>query len=248
MCYQDTDAVWKITGLTPTQKHLLGALAWHRNGDRKHPNYNQCNPGFELLVKETGLGLASIHRSTGQLEKKGILQVDRDPHRKKSNRYYFCWNESSTVIVESSPTEVNKEVTGKINREVEQDSNSSAAAVISSTPSQDEQRGREIHLLLGQKGKPDKSVKKLLPLLQDGSSRASVDEVLSHPLLISKLKKMDHPVSALIDSVVKDYAKNWMEKAEKLEARKSVDPAPSTPASPPTDYSEAMEILDGLDE
>jgi hypothetical protein len=139
----------------------------------------------------------------------------------------------------------NKEPNQESKKEENTEYNSSAAAVISSTPSQDEQDALdEVYAKLGMK--PGKPTLKLLSLLR--SDRVSVLEILSYPLLITKLKQKKSPVNALIHSVKEGYAKDWMEKAEKLEARKSVDPAPPTPASPPTDYSEDMKVLDELDD
>src|ERR1017187_7603063 len=109
MAFSDTDKVWQMIGLTAVQKHVLGCLAWHRNGDKKSPYYNQCNPSFDLLVKETGLGQGSLSRSILKLESTGSLIVERDPLKRKTNRYYFPWNQSSIVEDKSSTKEPNKD-------------------------------------------------------------------------------------------------------------------------------------------
>jgi hypothetical protein len=138
-------------------------------------------------------------------------------------------DQSSTVGFESSTTEVNKEVTGKINREAEQDS-SSAAAVSPPVSLPEREALDEVYGKLG--GKPGKPSDKLLALLRgDGDS---VREVLSHPLLVLKLKQKKSPVNALIHSIQEGYWRDWLEKAEKLESKHAVD-SPPVPANPPID-------------
>jgi hypothetical protein len=268
MSFNDYKPAWKVKGLTSKERLVLLALAEHRNGNEKDENFNLCCPGYTLLIEETGMSRGSVSSAINGLKTKLPLNVAVDPNNRLSNRYFFPWNEEGGCSIGEHPVHLlntlfpngtpcspieqsvpqvdyNKESNQESKKEENTEYNSSAAADISSTSSQDELRATEIHLLLGQKGKPDKSVKKLLPLLQDDSSRDSVDEVLSHPLLISKLKKMDHPVDALIDSVKKGYAKDWIYKAVQIEFRKAAT-APPAPASPPTDYRDFD--LSGLDE
>src|ERR1017187_2431802 len=127
MAFSDTDKVWQMIGLTAVQKHVLGCLAWHRNGDKKSPYYNQCNPSFDLLVKETGLGQGSLSRSILKLESTGNLIVERDPRKRKTNRYYFPWNQSSIVVDKSSTKELDK------GSEFHQGTQSSAVELLSTT-------------------------------------------------------------------------------------------------------------------
>lgn len=269
MSFNDYKPAWKAEGLTATERLVLLNLAEHRNGEKDSENFNLCFPGYTTIMKETGLGRGSVSRAIKGLKAKLPLNVAVDPNNRLSNRYSFPWNEEdgcslmehpvpqgntlfpngtqcSTVERSVPQVDYNKEPNQESKKEENTEYNSSAAAVIS-TLSTDEQRGREIHLLLGQKGKPEKSVKKLLPLLQNEPDRPYVLEMLSHPLLVAKLKQKKSPVNALIHSVKEGYWRDWIDKAEKLEARKSVI-TPPTPASPPTDYSEAAEVLDGLDD
>jgi hypothetical protein len=68
-------------------------------------------------------------------------------------------------------------------------------------------------------------------------------------MLVAKLRKMNHPASALVDSVVKGYAQDWIDRAERAEAKKAVV-IPPTPAIPPAASGEADKKWDlsGLEE
>jgi hypothetical protein len=104
MAHRDQDEAWKVPGLTPTQRLVLLALANHRNGNKDDDRYDQCNPGYTLLAKETGLSPGAVSGAITKLEKRNasgetneregrkVLRVVRDPKCSESNRYYFCWN------------------------------------------------------------------------------------------------------------------------------------------------------------
>ena len=72
MAFNDIQHAWKIPGLTPTQRLVLLALANHRNGNKDDDRYDQCNPGYTLLAKETGLSIGAVSGAITKLEKRII--------------------------------------------------------------------------------------------------------------------------------------------------------------------------------
>src|SRR5208283_2982450 len=102
--HRDQDEAWKVPGLTPTQRLVLQALANHRNGNKDDDRYDQCNPGYTLLVKETGLSPGAVSGAINKLEGRKVIRVVRDPRCSDSNRYYFCWNEEESSSDEPTPS------------------------------------------------------------------------------------------------------------------------------------------------
>jgi uncharacterized protein YdaU (DUF1376 family) len=166
--------------------------------------------------------------------------------RKRSSSSLKRWDSEKLADANAYPNALQMDMQNATESESEAESeataDNSSAAAVSSSPSNPEQDVlEEVYAKLGEK--PGKSLAKLLTLLRNEQDRASVSEMLSHPLLVAKLKLKNHPVSALVDSVVKGYAQEWIDDAEKAEARKAVS-APPAPASPPAASGEAYNEWD----
>lgn len=110
MAYRDQDEAWKVPGLTPTQRLVLLALANHRNGNKDDDRYDQCNPGYTRLMKETGLSIGAVSEAITEMENRDaskgrkLLRVVRDSKCCDSNRYYFYWNDEQGSCGEPTPS------------------------------------------------------------------------------------------------------------------------------------------------
>ncbi|MGA2609826.1 MAG: hypothetical protein ABSH01_20500 [Terriglobia bacterium] len=136
----------------------------------------------------------------------------------------------------------------------EQQPSAAPAAVVS--PSDElKQQANRIFNLLGDK-KPNGSMGKLCNLLRSEDSKLLIEQVLSSPTLVSaKLKGKASPVGLLIDSVVKGYAQEWLDRLEAGKARgnrrawvkkDSVSTPPDGGAPPSKSWIEALEDEDGF--
>jgi hypothetical protein len=137
----------------------------------------------------------------------------------------------------------------------EQQPSAAPAAVVS--PSDElKQQANRIFNLLGDK-KPNGSMEKLCNLLRSEDSKLLIEQVLSSPTLVSaKLKGKASPVGLLIDSVVKGYAQEWLDRLEAGKARgnrrawvkkDSVSTPPDGDAPPCKSWIEALESEEDFD-
>ena len=78
--------------------------------------------------------------------------------------------------------------------------------------------------------KPNGSSHKLEALLRNGLNWNVLDQALSSPSVIAKLKSKDYPVSALVDSINEGYIEGWLSKAGRVDKRR-IKPAPPAETS-----------------
>ena len=95
MAFNDYRPAWAVPELTPTQRLVLLYLAECRHG-KDGPDYNLCCPGYRNMMKVTGLAKGTISKTIQQLAEKGMVTIEKDPHCRRSNRYFFSWNSSSS--------------------------------------------------------------------------------------------------------------------------------------------------------
>lgn len=58
------------TGLTPAQKAVLCALAWH-----EHSKTRALHPSLRVLAHDTAYDKSTVHRAIKQLRKTGLVEV-----------------------------------------------------------------------------------------------------------------------------------------------------------------------------
>lgn len=130
------------------------------------------------------------------------------------------------------------------------------AALLSSDELKQQEEAKRIFNLLGDK-KPNGSMGKLCNLLRSEDSKLLIEQVLSSPTLVSaKLKGKASPVGLLIDSVVKGYAQEWLDRLEAGKARgnrrawvkKDSGSTPPDGGAPPSNLTiEALESEEDFD-
>jgi len=126
MSYQAVDNAAKLTGITSTEKLVLMILCTFHNGDKKSPNYNQCNPSHQTIADRAGLQRQSVSRLILSLTKKGIISYETQKTKGKntSSRYDLSRFNSNPELHGSSNPELlldvnsNPELHGSSNPEL----------------------------------------------------------------------------------------------------------------------------------
>lgn len=99
MAFNDYRHAWEVPGLTGPQRLVLLYLAECRNGET-----GLCNPGYTKISRMTGMAPSTVSEAVSDLKRLVPLRVESNGHR-RSNRYYFPWNDNGVHMANSSPDE-----------------------------------------------------------------------------------------------------------------------------------------------